>query len=237
MTSKIIIISGKKQSGKSSARGFLTSELSKGYGVDGTYTEWYNPTVVHYSFADELKRIAVNLFGLKEKWVFGTNEEKEEETHIKWSDLPFVGYSLHDLKQELWTVNGVYKNHQRSYLTGREFLKIFGTYICRKIYPDCWVLSTINNIKKNKQDYVIIDDARFPNEISLLYNEFKENCIVIRLQRNTFHDSDITETALDNFDFNAINSIIIDNQSLSIDEKNQILLQKIKENNIYAFMA
>jgi hypothetical protein len=98
-------------------------------------------------------------------------------------------------------------------------------------------LSTINNIKKNKQDYVIIDDARFPNEISLLYNEFKENCIVIRLQRNTFHDSDITETALDNFDFNAINSIIIDNQSLSIDEKNQILLQKIKENNIYAFMA
>jgi hypothetical protein len=234
MENKIIIISGKKQSGKSSARAFLTSEISKGYGIDGTYTEWYNPVVNHYSFADELKRLAIELFNLSEKNVYGTNEEKDSPTHIKWSDLPMQGYQLHDLRQELWTINGVYKNFQRQYVTGREFLKIFGTYICRRIYPDCWVLATINKIRKTKQDYAIIDDARFPNEIKLLYNEFKDNCKIIRLERNIFNDSDITETALDDFDFKSLNSVIIDNSNMSIEEKNQTILNKLKENNFYA---
>ena len=46
------------------------------------------PYVRSFSFADPLKVIATNLFGLSEDQCFGTDEDKNTPVNIKWEDMP-----------------------------------------------------------------------------------------------------------------------------------------------------
>src|SRR6056300_953958 len=75
-----------------------TGESDDSYGlldvnrVDGQFAEWagYNmwPYIKKYSLATPLKLIAVELFGLSEEQVFGTDAQKNTKTLIKWEDMP-----------------------------------------------------------------------------------------------------------------------------------------------------
>lgn len=167
-----------------------------GYGVldvtrkDNTFIEYAErnlwPYVKVYHFADVLKELSIHLFGLNEKQVYGTNEDKNTVINIDWKDVP-----LNDNKSGL--------------MTAREFLQYFGTTIVRKIYPQAWVNSTINKILIEKPEIAIIPDVRFPNEIQSI----KENSgVVIRLTRDIYNSDHESEKILDreqydwsNFDF------------------------------------
>ena len=89
---------------------------------------------------------------------------------------------------------------------GRSLLQYVGTDIVRNRDPNFWVdfIANILTLFHKEWDYVIISDARFPNEITRL-KEFGINAIHVRVHRNGF-ESPLTqeqqkhesETALDN---------------------------------------
>ena len=97
---------------------------------------------------------------------------------------------------------------------GREILQRVGTDIFRKSNPDFWVDIVINFLivcrENNLFDFVIITDARFPNEIAKLQNLLQDNgetCVTaFRIKRNNCisklseeAQNHASETALDNF--------------------------------------
>lgn len=164
------------------------------------------PFVRSFSFADPLKIIAMQLFGLTEKQCYGTDEDKNTHTNIMWTNLPNV-------------------NHDESLgaMTAREFLQYFGTDICRHIKPDIWVESCINRMLESGTELAIVPDVRFPNEAEAIK---KAGGKVIRLTRSPHEDQHESETALN--DYNEFDHII-DNATLTVDETNKSLMGLLRE--------
>lgn len=165
------------------------------------------PWMKTYSFADTLKEFCVNVFGLQENQVWGTNDEKNTLTSLLWVDMP--GYT----------------GEKTGNMTGREVLQYFGTNVCRHIKSDCWVYATINKIQREKPALAVVTDVRFPGEVyGLKYVGGK----VIRLSRAPFKDQDTheSESALDNFtDFDAV----LENPDSSIPEQAEKLIDILTE--------
>jgi hypothetical protein len=155
------------------------------------------PYIKIYHFADPLKELAINLFGLDSKLVYGSNEDKNQKTDFKWCDLP----SGNDSKKRL---------------TIREFLEYFGTSIIRKIKSDAWAEYTIRKILSDNSEIAIIPDVRFPNEVEAIK---KAGGKVIRLTRDIFNSDFEAESALDkeNYDWNNFD-LVIDNSNLNLDQ-------------------
>lgn len=192
---RIIAFSGRKQSGKSTGAEYVQSLLTE-HGISNKV----------YSFADPLKQdICINMLGLSYEQCYGSDDEKNSLTDICWENIP--GYT----------------GHNHGLMTAREVMEVIGTNIFRKIKSNVWVNATLNFIKKEKHDVAIIADCRFPNEVDNILNN---DGIVIRITKDPFQSSADAEVALDsqNYDWSKF-SIIIDNQLLSVSEKNQVLHQ------------
>lgn len=185
----------------------VNSTGEEGYGIfdvtrkDRAFTDYAEkelwPYIKVYHFADYLKDLSINLFGLNAQNVYGTDQQKNELTNIKWENMPFI------------TKKG-------GYMTNREFLEQFGTKVVRKIKTDAWVAATINKINYENSQLAIIPDVRFPNEVEAIK---ASGGVVIRLARN-LHDSDVEcETVLDkdNFDWSNFDAVI-DNTGYTIDQ-------------------
>lgn len=239
---KVLLISGKKQSGKSSLRNYIVGKTLVDSGVWPTFnlstkgelmvptgkeylevlsldshtTSYYDyasqniwPYVKNYSFARALKTMAIDMFGVYPEQCFGTNEDKDTHTNIKWADIAFslpprfVG----SLKEK-----GLYNE----YMTGREFLENLGG-IMRKIHPDCWVNQCISDITIEEYPHIVIDDLRFPNELKKFEDHDNFNVISLRLKRNPYPTDVESETAFDNLDH--LFDIVIDNTDMSLIEK------------------
>ena len=147
------------------------------------------PYVKIYHFADCLKEMCINLFDLKPKQVYGTDEDKNTETP----------YSINGWKHKM---------------TAREFLQYLGTDVMRKIKDSVWVDYTVKKILEERSEIAIIPDVRFPNEVDAIHNA---GGIVIRLTRNLYDSDHKCEQALskDNFDWNKFD-IILDNNDSSL---------------------
>ncbi len=198
--SKLIIISGKAQSGKSWSVDFMRKHFPYHF-------------IREIAFAIPLKEFAIDVMGLTRDTCYGTDEQKNMITHIKWANLPLS-------KEE---VDSITKRHPE-YLTGREFMEVFGTRICRRMFPDCWVKASMKFMEDYKGVSLapngvinVVSDARFPNEIDYFYNNVPD-CHIIRLLRNPLNRD--TETDLDNYNFNRDRMHIIDNTNMTIEEKN-----------------
>lgn len=95
---------------------------------------------------------------------------------------------------------------------GRQILQYVGTDIIRKQMPDYWVnfIISILTLFKNEWDYVLIPDCRFPNEIEKL-KQSDITTYTLRIERENFKSdlteeqlNHISETALDNFEFDHV---------------------------------
>lgn len=94
---------------------------------------------------------------------------------------------------------------------GRSFLQYEGTEYVRARNPDFWTNAVYEFVKvyKDKFDFFLIPDARFPNECNVFKDEFKVIVLkVIRLNyKNSLNEkqaSHKSETALDNYKFDKI---------------------------------
>lgn len=155
------------------------------------------PYIKIYHFADPLKEMAINLFNINPKHVYGNNDDKNSSTHLLWKDIP-----LSEKNEGSPTV--------------REFLEHFGTKIVRKIYCNAWNEYTLKKITKEQSGIAIIPDVRFPNEVKAIK---ESGGVVIRLKRNIYNSDAEPECALDenNFDWSEFD-IIIDNSKSQLSE-------------------
>jgi hypothetical protein len=256
MSQKILLISGKKQSGKDSAANYLTGYLLKKNGIIKKYSldeegkllidiqvenpetqqiveEWglldLNRRDIDYSkyadkniwpiikpehFGDILKEVVMVLFGLERENIWGSNEDKNKLTHVKWKDVYKLCPNIE--------LEHLEENREDEFLTHRELLEVFGTDICRILYNDCWVQALFKNIVFQGYPFVVIADCRFPHEIEYAKSLGAKT---VRLTRNILNGKHLAETALDNytgFDY------VIDNQNMTQEEKGIELIKYLQ---------
>lgn len=93
---------------------------------------------------------------------------------------------------------------------GRYLLQHIGTDIIRKQEPNFWVnfLNDVLSLLKDEWDYVLIPDARFPNEIEVLKYNSNFNVITMRINRINYESKlppeqqqHPSETSLDDYEF------------------------------------
>jgi len=91
--------------------------------------------------------------------------------------------------------------------SAREIMQYIGTDIFRKIKSDVWVESTIKQIYKDNPEIAIITDCRFPNEIEAIKNVGGK---IIRLNRDPFNSDHLSESVLDqsNYDWSNFDYVI-----------------------------
>jgi hypothetical protein len=178
--------------------------------VDMEFAEWaiYSmwPFVKKYSFAAPLKEIAIGLFDLTQEQCFGTEQQKNTLTNVRWGDIPGIA---------------VTKSKKKKKMTAREFLQYFGTDVCRKIKEDVWAERCLSDIEAENPLLAIIDDCRFPNELDAVQ---KAGGKVIRLTRSPYKDKHNSEQSLDNCEnFDAV----IDNANMTIAECSKKLIETL----------
>lgn len=158
------------------------------------------PYVKCYSFADALKSICHNLFGLTYEQCYGTDEQKNTIVpHLLWENMP--GFTDH-----------LYSVRFSGPMTAREFMQFFGTNIMRKMYSPIWINATINKIQQEGSTLSIVPDVRFPNEVEAIRAAGGK---VVKLTRQISEDNHESETALN--DYNDYD-YVIDNQNMSLDD-------------------
>lgn len=104
------------------------------------------------------------------------------------------------------------------HMTARELMQVFGTDICRRMFTQyIWVQATFRAINRDKPDFAIIPDLRFPSE---LQGVKEDGGTVVRLTRNVNNgDEHPSETALDDYDWSTLgdNALVVPSH-LNIEE-------------------
>lgn len=253
--SKIVAISGKKQSGKTTCGNFLTgSAMLSGGMLEYAYINEIGELIVPYeSGGGETKPCSLPITSFHPNMISFLAENVWPEIKI---------YSFADtLKATCINVLGL--THEQCYgtdedkntetnlewlnvdptaffgkeksgkLTAREAMQFVGTNFFRKIYPNVWVDSTIRRIQADQPKLAVVVDCRFPNEVEGIKDAGGK---VIRLSRDPFEGQDdhASETALDDYDdFDAV----IDNKEMSIGEKNEALYNQLADWNFVNYSA
>lgn len=251
----ILLISGCKQSGKSSAMNYLTGFLLQRSGLIKEFkldeggnllidTEVLDPTtntvvkewglldvtrqdpeyvrdasrkiwpiVKAYHFADTLKEVCVAVFGLDRSEIYGTDDDKNKPSKVRWVDMG-----------KLITLPKRTKDNPRpEFMTNREFMEYFGTNVCRSLNNLCWIESCFKRVIGDGYPLSIIPDCRFPDEVEYAQNIGAK---VIRLTRQPHEGTHPAETSLltyDKFDK------VIDNTDMTQEEKGIELVKWLQE--------
>lgn len=166
----------KKQSGKDTFANFLADAL------DCDTVE--RVMVVH--FADPLKQLAMNCFGLTKQQCFGSEEAKNSLTEVRLSDLGFV------------RDDGSHLVTDPHPLTARQVLQLLGTDKLRKAVPGIWAKAPIRRKYPEKIMYVVIPDVRFPDEAEAIA---EAGGVLIRVDRPGLKSTDkhASETSMDGY--------------------------------------
>jgi len=224
----IICLSGKKRSGKNTAVNFIAASYLKRSGhikdfkinklgliearsnshwftvEEGEFNEIFNCSEIKlYSFADCLKEFCVNVLGLTYEQCYGTEEQKNSLTQLKYEDMP----------SKLYNMDSVVKT---GFMTARQVLQYFGTDIIRSMCDNAWVNATVNKIRNDNVKLALITDGRFPNEINAI-NEIGGK--TVRLLRDVAgKDTHSSETILDNFPKDKF-SLVVPNGGMSVEQQ------------------
>jgi len=194
----IIGLCGKKQTGKSSSYKFIEKISGDRYSVD------------KLSFASKLKNLTADVFGVDFEMLVGTDEEKDSPTYLKWHD---VGPHI---KSDFY--GPVFSEPENKYVTHRELLQLVGTNLFRAVRQNIWVECLQRSIKESTADIIIIDDARFPNELEALKNS---GGTLVKLYRNTYSPNSAnhsSETALDHLPDEYYDFVIFDRNQRTMEQ-------------------
>jgi len=155
--------------------------------------EYVHPYVKLYSFADTLKKFCVEVLGVSREAIYGTNEQKNSLTHLLWENMPGVV-----CVKTYENVGAIEANellyHKPGPMTGREVMQYFGTNVVRKMYGPAWAKETLSRVNKEGTVLAVITDCRFMDEVQEIQ---KYGGKVVKLSRNPYPDSHISEIQLD----------------------------------------
>lgn len=253
MTQKVLVITGTKQSGKSTSAKFIHGLKMKEAGAiqnfridqdddllitlptgeeclldihrqDAEFASWAEHNVWPFAKAYSFAE------ALKESIIriFSVNPQYLYGSDAEKNVSTHVKWrNLQDIleKTNLTKCQKLYKDDLwGTFLTHRELMQEFGT-ICRVLDPDCWLRATWNKIKYEGFPFCVIDDGRYENEVD--YSN-EQNAIVVRLTLQPFqdtHSSELIHTVPARKFFAEL-----DNKNMTIDQKNdtlRVLLSRI----------
>jgi uncharacterized protein YqiB (DUF1249 family) len=221
---KILAISGKKGSGKSTFTNYICS-LKFGhlnFNVSDGHIYYlgkkrearqdligYEKTLFIHSLADNLKHIMMNVLLLSPQQCYGSEEQKNQPTKYRWEDMPL-------------RIEG-----KNGYMSTRELMQYVGTELFRRMKHGIWTRASIHKIQEVGSSLSIIDDCRFPDEVEIVQENGGK---VIRLTRNVYHDNHTSETELDHDKLDwAKFDAVIDNQNMNIEESCRELNRILRE--------
>lgn len=201
----VILLSGKKGTGKDTAGGMIkrllycrncsgSGKTKKGSNCSRCRGSGSKARTM--SFADPLKKFCIDVLGLSEQQCYGQSGERETPTGIKWTDINLKYSKPHSAK---W-LDGA---NWDAKLTARDVLQIVGTDVLRNFYQNIWSMAAVNAAKVAPEKVIVFTDTRFPNEIYSFLDSQKAGemrVIVVRLYRDGADDSHPSETALDSWD-------------------------------------
>lgn len=193
------------------------------------------PHIKLYHFADALKEICCSMFGLSYNQVYGS--EKESITNLKWENMPGVLTDKecrnilsrsHVENTELLTIEDLQNIFgdqvlvkEAGLMTVREVMQYVGTDVFRRMNPKVWTDLVLNKIRAEQPRIAVIADCRFDNEG---FEVQANGGIVVYLDRN-IHPSDVH--ASENGFKNLVPNIVVNNNSMSIEESNNAILNKL----------
>lgn len=175
--------------------------------VDSLFENELGRYVRLYSFAEKLKRLSIDLLGLKEEWVFGTEEQKNTKTHLNWEK---------------------FSETKTGAMTAREVLQHVGTDIFRSMNENVWIDSCFRQIEDDNPELALISDVRFKNEIKGIQ---ERGGFVIGLTRGSAKrkkkDNHSSETEIE--ESLGLCDAVIDNVDMSIPQQNEAIYEAIKD--------
>lgn len=199
----IVAFAGKKQSGKTSSCDFVRHSFHAMHNNQQKTSQEIECEI--YNFADPLKRMCIDILGFTENQCYGTDDNKNEKVNCFWPNT-------------------------KNQMTAREVLQYVGTDIFRSMQTNVWANATIRKIQKSKEKLSLIADCRFPNEVEAIKNA---GGIVIKLNRNLYQSSHISENSLDDDIYDQSNfDLIIDNSDMTENTKNNIILCYLQNKGI-----
>lgn len=198
--SLIIAFAGRKQSGKTTSCEFVDGMFNEYYTRHRYEKEYITKT---YNFADPLKKLCIDIFGLTHSQCYGSDESKNERVDC-WRNYCPEGQ-----------------------MTARQVMQYVGTDVFRKMQKNVWSDATIRLIEKESPDLALIADCRFPNEVDAVKNN---GGIVIKLNRDLYSSEHASEKALDEDIYDQSNfDLVIDNTKISVEEKNKMIYEFLTE--------
>lgn len=246
---KIVALSGKKQSGKTTLANYLHGHEMKRHDViEKFFISPLGELVVNCTFHDE------NGKEFEEMGVLDLQQHNEEFYQYAAKRIwPLVRcYNFADSLKEICVMlfnippECVYgtdeqKNQKQEHLlwenmpgefnktgtmTARDFMQFFGTEIMRKIYEPIWLDNCFKRIAEDRPDIAVIADCRFMNEIKAVQNNGGK---VVRLTRSPHDSNHSSEIDADNYDgFDAV----IDNKDMTIEKSCDDFLKVLIEMDI-----
>jgi energy-coupling factor transporter ATP-binding protein EcfA2 len=162
-----------------------------------------------FSFATKIKRLSVDILGLSQDGVFGSESSKNNSSLYSWDKMPIWARwtnSAHrsvltssgeyevdsseiskiKTENDLWTfccdVNGMPSRLRSGSMTNREVMQVVGTDIFRNFFDrNVWVKSTLDEILASNFGLCFIDDMRFDSEANTVLSN---NGYILVLSRN-----------------------------------------------------
>jgi len=172
------------------------------------------PHVKTYHFADALKVILSSMFGLSIDMLFGTQEDKASLSTIKWGQLVDI-IPKKKLKKNI---------NLEEFMTYREVMQYFAD-VMKNVDDLCFVNNCLQQIEMEQVPISLIADVRTEPEVMAL--KAKGAKIIYLTKRPEDNDSHHIENGLVNTD-RAVFDIVLDNQNMSIGEKNVKLVSELK---------
>lgn len=238
---KVLGVSGKKQSGKSTAGNFIVSAYmsqlnlcehvyinDKGQIItsdllgNSTYSGVFDPT--NRSLKDSVVReVFDKLDGVIKIYNFA--DILKQDICMKILGLSYEQCYGDDIQKNETTnckING-------QTCSARDLMQYIGTDVFRKLKSDVWTSATINKIISEQPHIAIITDCRFPNEVDAIKSLGGK---VVRLSRDKYESDHESENILDKHNYDWSNfDYIVDNQEHDISQYLNSLIPIIQDFN------
>ena len=191
-TKYLILVSGKMRTGKNEFANFFEKEC---------WTKDYD--VKMDSFASVLKQWCSEEFTILTDYFNKFGEE------IKANIPAFGDVRFSEVESNIDKVIAKIKTKKDNWFEEKNditrlILQIVGTNLFRKhVDDDIWIKELIKKVNKYKEKFVIVTDARFPNEIDLPHKLVEDRRVIsIRMKRDSVETSNhASETALDTYEW------------------------------------
>lgn len=209
-------------------KGVLDLDL---YRVNDDFYQWASfnvwPYAKIYAFAEPLKELCIEFFGVPREIAYGTDEQKNSTLvpHMLWENMPGV-ITPGKLEESIAKELGLSVRAEGS-MTVREILQYVGSDIFRKMWNPVWVNMLQKTVKVERSTLSLICDARFDNEIlgakALEKDGFDVKVVELTKGKNT--DKHISENG-----FTGVGvDFVLDNANMTLPETCRVLVEKIQE--------